>query len=415
MFKSSLSEEEQIEQVFELLEPVVDERMRRLVAAAVAKPLGYGGVSLVARASGLARSTIERGIKELSEPPSEAPRLQPIRHKGGGRKRAVEVDPALKEVLEALLEPVTRGDPEAPLQWSSKSLRRLAEEMQEQGHPVSTRIVAQLLHDLDYSLQANQKTREGAEHPDRDAQFDYINERVKHYQRKGDPVVSVDTKKKELVGDFKNSGREWTPQGSPQRVQVHDFIDKELGKAIPYGVYDLTANEGWVSVGEDHDTAEFAVETIRRWWQQMGCPLYPYSTKLLIVADAGGSNSHRSSLWKVELQKLCDQTEQQIEVCHFPPGTSKWNKIEHKLFSQITKNWRGRPLVSQEVIINLIGNTTTATGLHIHAELDTGAYPLGLKVSAQELASVQLRPGHFHGEWNYTILPRRSKVEAVIS
>jgi hypothetical protein len=315
-------------------------------------------------------------------------------------------EPALVKDLEALVEPTTRGDPMSPLRWTCKSTRQLAEELQRQGHAVSYRTVAALLHALDYSLQAPRKTREGAAHPDRNAQFEHINRHVRAFQRRGQPVISVDTKKKELVGDFKNGGREWHPQGSPEHVRTHDFADKELGKVIPYGVYDPTYNEGWVSVGIDHDTASFATETIRRWWQEMGQQVYPQAKELLVTADAGGSNSSRSRSWKVAVQVLADSLRLRISVCHFPPGTSKWNKIEHRRFCHITNNWRGRPLISRTVIVNLIGNTKTKTGLRIKAALDTNVYETGLKVSDEQLAAIQLKRDKFHGDWNYTISPR---------
>ena len=315
-------------------------------------------------------------------------------------------DPTLVDALLALVEPTSRGVPEAPLRWTCKSVRQLAAELHRQGHPVGRQKVAALLADLRYSLRANRKTKEGAAHPDRNAQFEYINAQAQAFQHRGQPVISVDTKKKELVGDFKNGGREWRPPGEPEEVRVHDFVDKDLGKAIPYGVYDLSANTGWVSVGCDHDTAEFAVESLRRWWYHMGVAVYPQATELLITADGGGSNSSRSRVWKVALQRLADELGLQISVCHFPPGTSKWNKIEHRLFSHISLNWRGRPLTSHEVIVNLIANTTTQQGLTIQAQRDTDHYPTGVTVTDQELATVNLQKAAFHGEWNYTIAPR---------
>jgi hypothetical protein len=410
-----MSEVERLRQVFQDLEPVIDERLRRLVAAALARAWGYGGVSLVAPASGVARSTIQRGLDELAVPPQVPPEQQPIRQPGGGRKRREQQDPTLRQDLEALVEPTTRGDPQSPLRWTCKSLRKLAEELRRQGHHVSHVRVGEMLRAMDYSLQGNRKTQEGGSHPDRNAQFEHINERAQTFQERGQPVISVDCKKKELVGDFKNGGREWQPQGKPEPVRVHDFMDKELGKAIPYGVYDVAANQGWVSVGVDHDTAEFAVETVRRWWKQMGSRAHPEAKELLIMADGGGSNSSRSRLWKVALQQLATETGLTVSVCHFPPGTSKWNKIEHRMFCHITENWRGRPLKSREVIVNLIGSTRTSTGLTIQAELDRNPYPTKKQVSDEELAQVHLQRDEFHGEWNYTISPRSTQIEAIIS
>jgi transposase len=398
-----------LQQKFPSLGAVMDERTRRLWAAAEAMTLGHGGITVVAAATGLSRTTVQAGITELTaRPQREAEGGRRIRRLGGGRKRLTAKDRRLVQVLETLVEPTVRGDPQSPLRWTCKSTRRLADELERRGHPVSDRTVGRLLQELGYSLQANRKTREGASHPDRNAQFEYINRKVGSFQRQGQPVVSVDTKKKELIGDFKQTGREWRPRGMPEEVRVHDFADKHLGKAIPYGVYDLTLNEGWVSVGISHDTAQFATETLRRWWQHMGSQVYPQATKLLITADAGGSNGPRGRLWKVALQELADSLGLQISVCHFPPGTSKWNKIEHRLFCHITENWRGRPLVSQAVVVNLIGNTTTRTGLRIRAKLDKKHYPTGIQVPEEQLAAVQLREDKFHGEWNYTISPRRS-------
>jgi len=391
--------------MFDVLHPVLDERTRRLVAAGMADAWGRGGVAVVARATGMARTTIERGLDELEPPVTPVEGGQHIRRSGGGRKPLTEHDPTLLRDLEALVDPVTRGDPQSPLRWTCKSLRQLAGALRSQGHRVSPQTVGDLLRALDYSLQANRKTKEGAEHPDRNAQFEYINAQAEAFQHRGQPVVSVDTKKKELVGEFKNAGREWNPAGQPEEVQVHDFPSQAQGRAIPYGVYDVGANTGWVSVGTDHDTAEFAVATIRRWWKQMGAQAYPDAQEVLITADGGGSNSSRSRLWKLALQDLANETGLAISVCHFPPGTSKWNKIEHWMFSHITQNWRGRPLVSHEVIVNLIGSTTTQTGLQIAAELDTGSYPTKKQVSADELATVYLSQHEFHGEWNYTISP----------
>jgi hypothetical protein len=385
--------------------------MRRLVAAAESAAIGYGGVSLVARATGVSRRAITAGIKELSQQkvsPEPLPAQSRIRRKGAGRKRTVEKDPSLREDLDRLVDPVTRGDPESPLRWTCKSVRKLAEELRREGHSVSYQTVAELLHEMDYSLQANQKTLEGSQHADRNQQFEYINRKAQRYLKQGDPVISVDTKKKELVGDFKNSGREWQPQGEPEQVQVHDFEIRQpdKGKVAPYGVYDLGRNVGWVSVGVDHDTAEFAVESIRRWWRWMGRRSYPKAKRVLITADSGGSNGARVRLWKWELQQLADETGLEIPVCHFPPGTSKWNKIEHRLFSFISQNWRGKPLISHQVIIDLIASTTTKTGLTVKSKLGTNSYEQGLKVSDQQMAELQLRKEKFHGDWNYRLLPR---------
>jgi transposase len=393
---------------FRLIERHLDERLRRLVAAAEVSAAGAGGVSAVARATGVSRRAIRAGVKELTARGGAALAPGRIRRPGGGRKRTVDQDPTLLTDLEKLIEPTTRGDPESPLRWTCKSVRRLAAELTRHGHRTSHRMVAALLQQLGYGLQANRKTIEGSRHPDRNAQFEHINARVRAYLRHGEPAISVDTKKKELVGNFKNAGREWRPHGQPQPVQVHDFVQPELGRAIPYGVYDLGANTGWVSVGIDHDTAAFAVASIRRWWQTMGRRAYPRARRLLITADAGGSNGARVRLWKVELQKLADHLRRPISVCHFPPGTSKWNKIEHRLFSFITQNWRGRPLVSHAVIVNLIAATTTPTGLRVRARLDRMRYPSGLTVHRDALAAVRLRPDSFHGDWNYTILPTPS-------
>jgi len=389
---------------FKLMEGHLDERMRRLVAAAEAEAIGFGGASMVARATGVSRRAIRQGARELKARPQREAGHPRIRRPGGGRKRTVDTDPTLKEDLERLIEPVTRGDPESPLRWTCKSVRRLAAELKRQGHATSHRMVAELLHDLGYSLQANAKTIEGASHPDRNAQFEYINKRVRQYLGRGEPVISVDTKKKELVGAFKNGGRELRPQGQPEKVKVHDFVT-ELGRAIPYGVYDLATNSGWVSVGIDHDTAEFAVATIRRWWKWMGQRRYPKARRLLITADAGGSNGARLRLWKTELQKLADELRLPIAVSHFPPGTSKWNKIEHRLFSFISQNWRGKPLISYEVIVKLIAATRTAAGLKVKARLDRNSYEDGIKISQAEIDHVRLRRDAFHGDWNYTILP----------
>jgi DDE family transposase len=391
---------------FEALTPFLDERTRRLMVAAEARAIGFGGITLVARATGVSRDTISRGLEELDSATSPSPPAGGVRRPGGGRKKTVDVDPTLREDLEKLINPTERGDPESPLRWTSKSLRHLAKELKLLGHQTSHRMVAEILHDLGYSLQGNRKTLEGSSHPDRDAQFEHINGQAQEYFATSDPVISVDTKKKELVGEFKNGGREWRPQGMAERVKVHDFVDPDLGRAIPYGVYDLAANSGWVSVGVDHDTSSFAVETIRCWWSSMGCERYPGAERLLITADGGGSNGVRSRLWKVELQKLADEIGIPLSVSHFPPGTSKWNKIEHRLFSFITQNWRGKPLVSHEVIVNLIASTTTEKGLRVQAKLDQAKYPTGRKVSDREIDELDLRPDSFHGEWNYTIYPR---------
>jgi transposase len=400
-----------IQHRFRSLSPFLDERMRRLVAAAESEAIGYGGVSAVSRATGVSRRAITEGIKELGQTKKskKASALRSrIRRQGAGRKRTSQKDPTLLEDLDRLVDPVTRGDPESPLRWTCKSVRHLAEELQREGHSVSYQTVSELLHDLDYSLQANQKTLEGSHHADRNEQFEYINRKAKRYLKQGEPVISVDTKKKELVGDFKNGGREWQFKGKPEPVRVHDFEIKQpdKGKVAPYGVYDLGRNEGWVNVGVDHDTAAFAVESIRRWWRLMGRPSYPKAKRLLITADAGGSNGTRVRLWKWELQQLADETGLEISVCHFPPGTSKWNKIEHRLFSFISQNWRGKPLISHEIIINLIAATTSKTGLEVKSGLDANSYPDGIKISDQQMAELRLRRDTFHGDWNYAILPK---------
>jgi hypothetical protein len=400
-----MSDEESIRRRFKLISGMLDERLRRYVAAAEALAIGRGGVSIVSRATGMSRGAIQAGVTELKQPVRKRTPAGRIRRPGGGRKRTVDLDPSLRSDLEKLLEPATRGDPETPLRWSCKSSRQLSSELNRQGHRTSHRMVVALLHEMDYSLQANRKTIEGASHPDRNAQFEHINRKVKEHLRTKDPVISVDTKKKELVGNFKNGGREWRPQGDPEQVQIHDFVVPELGRAIPYGVYDLGQNTGWVSVGVDHDTAEFAVATIRRWWYSMGRPAYRQAKRLLITADAGGSNGPRLHLWKLELQKLADEIGLPISICHFPPGTSKWNKIEHRLFSFISQNWRGRPLTSHAVIVKLIAGTRTTTGLKVRAVLDRNTYPAGLKVDKHAIANIQLKPASFHGDWNYSILP----------
>jgi hypothetical protein len=392
-----------IKKRFSVLSRLLDERSRRLVAGAESLALDRGGISAVSRATGISRPVIRQGVAELKNP--ETALTGRVRRPGAGRKRIAERDIAVIRDLERLVEPVTRGDPESPLRWTCKSVRRLAEELNRQGHIISYPVVAELLRELGYSLQANRKSKEGSSHPDRNAQFEYINRKVKRFLAGKQPVISVDTKKKELVGDFQNGGRELRPKREPEKVRVHDFLIPELGRATPYGVYDLARNTGWVSVGMDHDTAAFAVESIRRWWQCMGRPVYPQASRLLITADAGGSNGPRLRLWKVELQKLADEIGMRIAVCHFPPGTSKWNKIEHRLFSFISQNWRGKPLLSFEVIVNLIAATTTMKGLKVHAEVDDGVYPAGTKIDDEELAGVRLRRDKFHGDWNYEIHP----------
>jgi transposase-like protein len=401
---------EWIRRKFIALDPVMDERVRRQWAASEAMSLAWGGISAVAQGTGMSRSTIRAGVRELQERERSAVAAAPsvrVRRPGGGGKPLAQTDPAIVRALDELVAPETRGDPMSPLRWTLKSTSRLAAELTRSGHPVSARTVAALLKASDYSLQGNRKTREGGKHVDRDAQFRHINARVTATQARGQPVVSVDAKKKELVGDFKNGGREWRPQGEPQEVRVYDFVDKapDKGRVTPYGVYYLTANEGWVSVGTDHDTARFAAQTILKWWKQMGRARYPEATELLITADGGGSNSSRCRLWKVALQELADATGLTLHVSHFPPGTSKWNKIEHRLFCHVTQNWRGKPLVSHELIVKLIGSTTTNTGLKVKAALDTARYESGIKVSEKDLNAVRIKREDFHGEWNYSISP----------
>lgn len=397
--------EELVGTKFAAIAPHLDERQRRLWLGVEARALGRGGVSAVARATGVSRTTVSKALGELSEPALELASTGRVRRPGAGRPPLTRTDPGLLAALSALVDPATRGDPKSPLCWSSKSTRQLADAVTEQGHPASSWSVANLLHGLGFSLQANAKTREGSHHVDRDAQFRYLAEQVRAHLAATAPVVSVDTTKKELVGAYKNAGREWQPAGEPVEVSVHDFPDPLVGKAIPYGVYDVGHDAGWVSVGRDHDTAAFAVATLRRWWEAMGKGAYPKAPRLLVCADGGGSNGYRTRLWKVELAQMAADTGLTITVCHLPPGTSKWNTIEHRLFSHISMNWRGRPLESHEVVVQLIAATTTRTGLHVRAELDDGLYPKGVKVSDRDMKALPLKPHAFHGEWNYTLTP----------
>lgn len=400
---------ERIRTKYKSLVPVMDERSRRQWAAAESLELGWGGVSTVSKATGLSRNTISAGIGELRHRelhPDEVTSRR-LRSEGAGRKRLVDLDTGLLQALERLVAPATRGHPESPLRWTCKSTRKLADELKQEKHIVSERTVARLLKQEGYSLQANRKTREGSDHPDRNAQFEHINKQVIATQRKGHPVISVDTKKKELIGEFKNGGQEWQPKRTPVPVNVHDFPDRHLGKAIPYGIYDLANNAGWVNVGITHATAEFAVASIRRWWREIGKDRFPGATELMITADGGGSNSSRNRLWKKSLQAFANQVGMTLKICHFPPGTSKWNKIEHRLFCFITKNWRGRPLTSYEVIVNLIASTTTKQGLTVQAALDTATYQIGIEVTDEELSQLNIVRAKFHGEWNYSIKPQR--------
>lgn len=403
-------ETERVREKYKVLQPLLDERCLRVWAATEARSLGHGGIKTVASACGLSRRSIERGLTELRSQQVADNETVPlpagrIRRPGGGRKTLLADSPNLTVELEQLVDSATRGDPMSPLRWTSKSTEKLAVELQARGYKISTRSVAKLLKNIGYSLQVVRKTLEGGKHEDRDQQFDHINSSVKAFHTCGEPVISIDAKKKELIGNFTNKGREWHLKGQPEEVNVYDFIDKELGKVTPYGVLDIAANEGWVSVGIDHDTAEFAAESIRRWWREMGCLRYPKATRLLITADGGGSNGVRVRLWKKVLQELATGLGIEIHVCHFPPGTSKWNKIEHRMFCQITQNWRGRPLVSRQVVVNLIGQTTTKTGLRIKAALDENIYPTKQQVSDAELAAIKITRHEFHGEWNYYISP----------
>ncbi len=392
--------EDAVARKWELLSPHLNERQRRLWAGVEARCLGRGGIAAVARATGMSRSTVQDAVAEVGVGAEVSER---VRRAGAGRKALIDQDPGLLLALDDLVEPTARGDPMSPLRWTAKSVRTLAAELTRQGHPVSASKVGQLLRAMDYSLQAPAKEIEGAQHSDRDAQFGHINEQAKEHLDAGQPVISIDTKKKEVVGNLANKGREFRPKGDPERVEVHDFPDKEKGKAIPFGVWDMTADEGFVVVGDDHDTAEFAVATIERWWDTAGRDAYPEATRLLITADAGGSNGYRSRLFKFELAHLAQRTGLEITVCHFPPGTSKWNRIEHRLWSHVSMNWRGRPLVSHEVVVNLIGATKTRSGLKVRAQLDQGSYPTGKTISDKQLATIAIDPHRFHGEWNYTL------------
>ncbi len=403
-----MDENHLLAQKFATILPHLNEKQRRLLLAAEAQALGYGGITQVAQAAGLSRATIHKALQELAAP---TPLTERVRRRGGGRKSALSQDPTLVADLEALLDPATRGDPMSPLRWTCKSIRQLTAALNQQGHAVSEYVVRHLLYTAGYSLQANAKTREGHQHADRDEQFQYLNAQVKAFLDRGLPVLSVDAKKKELVGAFKNGGREWQPQGAPEQVQVHDFPAKDGGKAIPYGIYDVGRNSGWVSVGQDHDTASFAVASLRRWWEAVGRQVYPQGERLLICADGDGSNSYRLRLWKVELQNFANATGLVLTVCHLPPGTSKWNKIEHRLFAYISMNWRGRPLVSHEVIVELIGATSNREGLQVQAERDTASYPTGVKVTDEQLAALEIRTHPFHGEWNYTIIPTAADIK----
>jgi hypothetical protein len=399
--------EEGLEEFFSVIAPLLDERQRRVVAGATARLLGRGGTTAVARAAEMSRNTVTTGAVEIEA--GEAALDDRVRRVGGGRKQAIDKDPNLLLELDDLVSPEARGDPMSPLRWTSKSTYKLADALRAKGFDVGPTTVRELLHEMGYSLQGTSKQKEGAQHVDRDAQFHHINDTAAAFVANGQPVISVDAKKKELIGEYANAGQEYQPTGKPTRTKVHDFIDPEMGKAIPYGVYDLGADEGWVSVGDDADTAGFAVATIGRWWAQMGRPRYPEATQLLICADAGGSNGYRIRAWKVELAKLAKETGLEITVAHFPPGTSKWNKIEHRLFSFITMNWRGRPLTSYRVMVQLIANTTTKKGLKVNAALDESHYPTGIKISNEELAAVPLTRNKFHGDWNYTVHPEPLK------
>jgi len=390
---------------YNFLKSVLNERSRRRFAAVEANAIGHGGIQIVSRATGLNRNTIGRGLKELGNKKEMS--VEHIRKPGAGRKKTKDKNPKLIRDLKRLVEPHSRGHPESPLRWTTKSIRNLATELKKLKHEASYQLVAELLYEMNYSLQANRKTSEGMNHPDRNAQFEYINREVKSKLKRKCPTISVDAKKKEIVGNFKNSGREWRKKGNPEEVRMHDFMIKELGKVCPYGVYDLARNKGWVSVGIDHDTAAFAVESIRRWWHTMGKKEYPDAEHLLITADAGGSNGAKNRLWKWGVQRLANELNMSIEVCHFPPGTSKWNKIEHRLFSFISKNWRAKPLISHEVIVNLISSTTTNTGLKVKCRLDKKKYPTGIKISADDMKMINIKPHKFHGEWNYTISPNK--------
>jgi len=390
-----------IQEKFQLMLPSLTERNRRLWCAVEARQLGWGGVSIVQEATGVSIATIRKGIKELEQPVELTPMQS--RRPGGGRKKLTEHYEELPQALDALIDPVMRGDPESPLRWTCKSTRLLANELHRQGYEIGPSTVRFLLHELEYSLQSNQKTREGEDHPDRNDQFLYINDYVKRFLHAGQPVISVDTKKKENLGNYSNQGREWHPKGTPIETNMHDFPNEELGKAIPYGVYDIGRNEGWVNVGINHDTAQFAANSIRRWWTRMGSYRFPNATRLLITADSGGSNGYRRRLWKTELQKLASFMGLNITVCHFPPGTSKWNKIEHRLFSFITQNWRGKPLYDLVTVVSLISHTTTSQGLLVKSAVDTKTYPKGIEVTDADLANVKLKPHDFHGEWNYTV------------
>ena len=401
--------EDALAKKFALLKDELDERSRRFWAATEALSIGHGGIKAVARATGIAESTIRIGKKEIKQDASTRPTEKPprrVRRKGGGRKPLTTFDDSLISALDSLVEPTARGDPMSPLRWTCKSTRNLAKELKKQGHDVSHTKVSELLRSMEYSLQGTRKTKEGSSHPDRNAQFEHIYAKVKTFHNQGYPVISVDAKKKELIGDFANKGKEYQPKGSPEQVRVYDFIDKDLGKVTPYGIFDQHANFGWVSVGVDHDTAQFAVESIRRWWNKMGCTVYPQADELLITADGGGSNGSRCRLWKVELQEFANETGLAISVNHFPPGTSKWNKIEHRMFCHITENWRGRPLISREVVVSLIASASTRAGLRIHAELDLNSYPTGIKISDEQMKKLNIHPDDFHGkDWNYTIKP----------
>lgn len=389
----------------DLVSPYLSERTQRIWAAAEATVIGRGGISLVCEATGISRVTLTKGKQELQNDDPED--INRIRQRGGGRKKLSTHDPRLLEDLDRLIDPCTRGDPESPLRWTCKSTYKLSKALKEQGHNLSQRTVYSMLEELGYSLQSNRKAQEGKQHPDRDKQFHYINRLVKQFQRYHQPVISIDAKKKENIGNFKNLGKEWEKQGQPRLVNIYDFPDPEKGKACPYGVFDMSRNEGWVNVGISHDTAEFAMESIRRWWKRMGQDRYPRATRLLITADGGGSNGYRQKLWKRELQQFANETHLVIHMSHFPPGTSKWNKIEHQMFSFVSKNWRGQPLDSLATIINLISNTTTESGLHIEADVDTHEYQKGIKVSDKEMDSLNIKPDAFHGEWNYKILPQK--------